>query len=156
MITLMLRKHDGAFVLDAAGDPASLRTGWTRWRGEIRTPGGVWLVAPTDRRRLGVVAHAEHGPAVRLHPNQSHVPGPGGPARWLIGRHHGELVRDQSRLHIQLPAWPGGPIRVDVTGAWTELGLVALTACFAVMTRRRHRTLTIIAIVGAIGHGPIA
>jgi len=44
------------------------------------------------------------------------------------------------------------PIRIEVTGLWTELDLVVLTACFAVMTRRRKRTFTIMAIIGATGH----
>jgi hypothetical protein len=100
-----------------------------------------------------VVARAEHGAAVRLDPNRSHVPGPGGVARWTPGRCGGELVRDGHRLAVRLPGRLGGPIRVDVTGDWAELELVALTACFALMSRRRQRTLIMMAVVSSAGHG---
>ncbi|MET7672091.1 hypothetical protein [Micromonospora luteifusca] len=156
MTALTVRKQDGAFVLDSgAGRRASLRTGWT-WRyGEIRTDAGLWTVAPTDRRRIGATAQTEHGVAVRLDPLRSHVPGPGGVARWVPGRCGGEVVRDGHRIAVRLPGRPGGPIRVDVTGDWAEVELVTLTACFALMSRRRRRTLTTMAIVGTVSHGPI-
>ncbi|MEH1164159.1 hypothetical protein V6V47_02085 [Micromonospora sp. CPCC 205539] len=148
MITSTVRKQDGVFVLDSAAGPrASLRTGWTRRCGEIRTAAGIWTVRPTDRRRIGFTAHAEHGVAVRLDPRRSHVPGPGGVARWAPGRCGGELVRDGQRLAVRLPGRSGGPIRVDVTGVWAEVELVTLTACFALLSRRRQRTLIMMAVV---------
>jgi hypothetical protein len=152
MTTWTVRKQDGAFVLDSgAGPHASLRTGWT-WRcGEIRTGAGLWTVEPTDRRRIGATAHAEHGVPVRLDPRRSHVPGPGGVARWAPGRCGGELVRDGNRLAVRLGGRLGGPIHVDVTGVWAEVELVALTACFALMSRRRRRTLIMMAVVGSSG-----
>ncbi|MEV1315054.1 hypothetical protein AB0J14_03080 [Micromonospora arborensis] len=156
MTALTVRKQDGAFVLDSgAGPRASLRTGWT-WRcGEVRVGAGLWTVAPTDRRRFGATAQTEHGVAVRLDPLRSHVPGPGGVARWVPGRWGGELVRDEHRLAVRLPGRPGGPIHVDVTGVWAELELVTLTACFALMSRRRRRMLINMAVVGTATHGPI-
>ena len=157
MTALTVRKQHGAFVLDSgAGPRASLRTtGWT-WRcGEIRTDAGLWTVEPTDRRRIGVTARAEHGAAVRLDPSRSHVPGPGGVTRWAPGRCGGELVRDGHLLAVRLPGRAGGPIRVDVTGEWAELDLVALTACFALLTRRRQRTLVMMAVISTAGRGPV-
>ncbi|MGC5311541.1 hypothetical protein [Micromonospora zamorensis] len=109
MTALTVRKQTGAFVLDSgAGPRASLRTtGWT-WRcGEIRTDAGLWTVEPTDRRRIGVTARAEHGAAVRLDPSRSHVPGPGGVTRWAPGRCGGELVRGGHRLAVRLPGHSG-------------------------------------------------
>ncbi|MGN9810061.1 hypothetical protein ACTMSW_11970 [Micromonospora sp. BQ11] len=157
MTMLTVRRHDGAFLLDGhGGAPARLRTGWT-WRcGEIHTGDATWTVTPTDRHRIGVAADGEHGRVVLLDPRGSRLPGPGGPARWSPGRHRGELSRDGNHLVVRLPAWPRGAVRVDVTGTWYALELVVLTACFAMMTRRRRRTLTIVAIVGATGHGPVA
>ncbi|RLP91311.1 hypothetical protein [Micromonospora sp. CV4] len=155
MTTLTVRKQDGAFVLDSAAGPrAWLRTGWT-WRcAEIRTGTGLWTVGPTDRRRIAVTARAEHGVAVRLDPRGSHVPGPGGMVRWAPGHRGGELVRDEHRLAVRLPGRPGGAIRVDVTGEWAEVELVALTACFALMSRRRQRTLIMMAVIGGAGGAP--
>ncbi|SCF04711.1 hypothetical protein GA0070607_4839 [Micromonospora coriariae] len=157
MTALTVRKQNGAFVLDSgAGPRASLRTtGWT-WRcGEIRTDAGLWTVAPTDRRRIGVTAQTEHGVAVRLDPRRSHVPGPGGVTRWAPGRGGGELVRDGNRLAVLLSRRAGGPIRVDVTGEWADVELVALTACFALMSRRRRRTMIMMMAISSAGRGPI-
>ncbi|WP_433125125.1 hypothetical protein ACQPWW_21825 [Micromonospora sp. CA-240977] len=156
MTALTVRKQDGAFVLDSgAGPRASLRTGWTLRCGEIRTGSGLWTVEPTDRRRIGVTARAEHGAAVRLDPRRSHVPGPGGVARWSPGRRGGELTRDGHRIAVRLSAGPRGPIHVDVTGEWAELDLVVLTACFALLTRRRRRTLLMMAVMGSASRGPM-
>ncbi|MEV4496228.1 hypothetical protein AB0J84_11045 [Micromonospora arborensis] len=154
MTTLTVRKQDGVFVLDSgAGRRASLRTGWS-WRcGEIRTGAGLWTVAPTDRRRIGATAQTEHGVAVRLDLLRSHVPGPGGVVRWMPGRWGGEVVRDEHRLAVRLPGRPGGTIHVDVTGVWAELELVTLTACFALMSRRRRRMLITMAAAGTGTHG---
>ncbi len=128
---------------------ATLRTGWTWRRAQIHIAERIWTVGPTDRHRIGVTAHAGDSPAVRLHPQQSHVPGPGGPARWRPGHRGGELTRDDGLIRLQIPALSRGPVRVDVKGDWPDLDLVVLTAFFALMTRRRHRTLVAAAIAAA-------
>jgi hypothetical protein len=121
-------------------------------RGAIRTAAGDYEVEVTDFHRLGVVAHAGQRLVVRLHPHDSQVPGAGGTPQWSLGRNSGVLARDVSRIVVSQSGWPGAAVRVEITGPWAELELVVLTACFAVMTRRRKRTLTIIAIVGATQH----
>jgi hypothetical protein len=146
-----VRRSHGSFVFGEG----RLTTGWTWRRGEIRVGDRVWTLGSTDRHRIGVTAYAGNGPAVRLHPQQSHVPGPGGPVQWRRSHRGGELSRDGRRIRLHVPAFSRGPVPVEVTGDWPELELVVLTAVFALMTRRRQRTLTIIAIVGATGHGPI-
>jgi hypothetical protein len=48
----------------------------------------------------------------------------------------------------------GAPLRVDVTGDWPDADLLVLTACFAVLTRRRRRLIMAIAIAtGGAGAG---
>jgi hypothetical protein len=154
--TLTVRRRRGGLVLEHPdGSRSWLRTGWTWRRGEVHTGTGVWRVEPTDRVRLGVTAQGTHGTAVRLHPRDSHVPGPGGPADWRPGRHHGELTRDGNRLGVYLPPPFRARIRVEITGGWPETDLVVLTACFAMATRRRRRALMAMAVAGAIGHGPV-
>jgi hypothetical protein len=149
-VNTTMRRRGGVYVLD--GHRASLRTGVSMRRGEIRTAAGNYDVGVSDFHRLGVVARAGKHPVVRLHPHGSQVPGPGGTPHWSLGRCGGVLTRDASRIRVHQAGWPGAPVRVEVTGAWAEPDLVVLTACFAVMTRRRKRALTIIAIVGATGH----
>ncbi|MEE6262660.1 hypothetical protein [Plantactinospora sonchi] len=148
--TLTVRKRRGAYVL--AGHPSALRTGVSMWRGEISTAAGSFEVTSTDRHRLGAVARVAGRPVVQLHPGESRVPGPGGPAHWSPGRCSGVLTRGANRIGVSQAGWPGAPVRVEVTGTWAELDLVVLSACFAVLSRRRRRTFTIMAIVGAIGH----
>lgn len=148
---MTVRKHAGAYVLD--GRSATLRTRVSMRHGEIRTGAGTYAVDPTDFHRFGVVARAGQRPVVRLHPQSSQVPGSGGTPHWQLGRCSGVLTRDAGRIAVRQSGWPGAPVRVEVSGSWVELDLVVLTACFAVMTRRRQRTFTIMAIVGAIGHG---
>ncbi|WP_020577546.1 hypothetical protein [Actinopolymorpha alba] len=151
MTTLFVQRKRGAFAFGTA----TLQTGWTWRRGEIGIGDRVWTLEPTDRHRIGVTAYAGSHPAVRLHPRQSHVPGPGEPVRWRPGHRAGELTRDGRRIRLRIPAFSRGPVRVDVSGDWPALDLVVLTAVFALMARRRQRTLTIAAIVGATGHGPV-
>jgi hypothetical protein len=152
--SLTLRKRRGAYVLE--GRPVSLRTGVSMRRGTIRTADGDYDVAVTDFHRLGVVVRTGERPVVRLHPQGSQLPGPGGTHHWSLGRSGGVLTRDSSRIVVSQSGWPGAAVRVEVTGPWAELDLVVLTACFAVMTRRRKRTLTIIAIIGATQHAGVS
>jgi hypothetical protein len=151
MTALVVRRSGGAFVLGEA----TLRTRWTWRRGQIRVGEQTWTVEPTDHRRIGVAAHAANGVAVRLHPQGSRVPGPGGEARWRPGRRVGELSRDDRRIRVRIPRFSRGSVEVDVTGHWPHLELVVLTATFALMTQRRRRTLIAMAVAGATGHGPV-
>ncbi|GIF46363.1 hypothetical protein DFJ67_4980 [Asanoa ferruginea] len=147
--SLSLRKRRGAWVLD--GSHSALRTGVSMRRGEISTDWGRWQVDITDFHRTGVVARAGERPVVRLHPNGTQVPGPGEPAQWRLSRHSGELIRGQSRIVVHPAGYFTSRLQVEVTGPWANLDLVALTACFAILTRRRKRTFTIMAIAGATG-----
>jgi hypothetical protein len=54
-----------------------------------------------------------------------------------------------SRPPVSVTLWP---VRIEVTGAWTELEVVALTA---LMTRRHRRMVLMIAVVGTTGDGPV-
>lgn len=150
---LTLHKHRGAYAFE--GSPASLRTGVSMRCAALRIADRGYDVDVTDCHRLGVVTRAGQRPVAWLHPHGSQVPGPGETPHWRLGRSGGVLTRGSCRIAVRQAGWPGAPVRVEITGVWAELDLVVLTACFALMTRRRKRTLTIMAIVGAIGHaGP--
>jgi hypothetical protein len=155
MTILILRRRRRAWSLQGTDRTAGLRTRHGMYHGDIQVDDRSWSVEVTDRRRVGAVARVGNRPVVRLHPHQAHVPGPDGPVRWAPHWHHGTLTRDAARIHVQLPAWPGGRVRIEVTGAWAELELVALTAAFALLTRRHRRMVLMMAVVGATGHGAI-
>jgi hypothetical protein len=70
MTELFVRRGRGSFTFGAA----TLRTRWTWRRAQIHIGERVWTVERTDRHRIGVTASAGNSPAVRLHPQQSHVP----------------------------------------------------------------------------------
>ncbi|NUR70927.1 MAG: hypothetical protein HOU81_08905 [Hamadaea sp.] len=134
---------------------ATLQTSWSWRRAVIRLGDREWTIHPTDRRRIGVEAYAGSGPAVRLHPQRSHVPGPGGPVRWQRGHRGARLERDGRSIDVQIPPLARRPMRVEVTGDWPDLELVVLSMVYALMTKRRRRTIMIVAIIGATGHGPV-
>ncbi|GIG88655.1 hypothetical protein [Plantactinospora endophytica] len=151
MTALRLRRKAGAYHLE--GYSATLRTGGSMRRGEIRTGAGGFQLDVTDARRCGVVARIGGRPVLRLHPDGCQLPGPGGPARWSPSRGGGVLVREGGRIEVHQAGRPGAPVRVEVTGSWPELELVALAACFATLSRRRRRILLTVAILGATGNG---
>jgi hypothetical protein len=133
---------------------ATLSTRGSMRRGTLHTAAGDFAVEPTDRRRCGVTARVEGRPVVVLRPDGCRLPGPGGVARWSLGRHSATLTRGADRIEVRA-GWPGRPLRVEVTGEWPEPELVVLTACFAVLTSRRRRLITAMAIAAASGaHGP--
>jgi hypothetical protein len=155
MTELILHRRRRAWYLEGSDRTAVLHTRHGMNHGEIQVDGQSFTIEVTDRRRIGVVARAGDRPVVRLHPSQTHTPGPGGPVHWAPHWHYGSLTRDAAHMHIQLSAWPRGRVRIEVTGAWTELELVALSAAFALLTRRHRRMVLMMAVVGATGHGPI-
>jgi hypothetical protein len=136
----------GAAVLETRG---SMR------RGRVHTATGEFDLETTDRRRLGVVARVGGRPVVVLDPAGARVPGagPGPSATWTLGRHCATLTRGADRVDVRAE-WPGWALRVEVDSTWDEPDLVVLTACFAVLSRRRQRLITAIAIASARpGHG---
>ena len=153
--TLVLRRQRRAWRLEGTDREAWLRTWHGMYHGELRVDAQSWSIGVTDRRRIGVVARVGDRPVVRLHPREAHVPGPGGRVRWAPHWHHGSLTRDTARIHVQLSPWPRGRVRIEVTGGWADLELVALTAAFALLTSRHRRMVMMMAVAGAIGHGPV-
>ena len=155
MTTLTLRRQRRAWFLEGSNRAARLRAWHGLYHGEVQVDTRSWSVEVTDRRRIGAVARAGDRPVVRLHPRQARVPGPGGPVRWAPRWHHGSLARDAARIDVRLSPWPRGRVRIEVTGAWAELELVALTAAFALLSRRHRRMVLMMAVAGATGHGPV-
>ncbi|MEU7872373.1 hypothetical protein [Dactylosporangium sp. NPDC049140] len=150
MTAHLVRRAHGRWTF---GD-ATLHTRGSMRRGTLRTAAGDFDVEATDRRRLGVAARIDGRPVVALRPDGARVPGAGGAVRWSLGRHSATLTRGEARVHVQ-SGWRGARLRVEVTGDWAEADLVVLTACFAVLTRRRQRLITAMAIAMASGaRGP--
>ncbi|MEV6926559.1 hypothetical protein AB0M46_18945 [Dactylosporangium sp. NPDC051485] len=131
---------------------ATLRARGTMRRALLHTDAGDFELAPADRRRLGVVARTGDRPVVALQMSGARVPGPGPQARWSMGRHTATLTRGTDRIEVRC-GWRGTRLRVEVTGDWAEPELVVLTACFAVLSRRRQRMLTAMAIAAATSPG---
>lgn len=153
--TLSLSKRHGTLILDGPGGAATLRTGWGMRRGTITTPAGSWSVELNDFCRSGVTARQGGIVAVLLSPAGVQLPDGGAPAHWSIRRnlrgYRATLSRGPDRISVVQSGLPGARPRIAVVGGWGEL--VVLTACFAVMSRRRGDNLRTLAVVGAIGHG---
>jgi hypothetical protein len=132
---------------------ASLRVGWAARRGEITIEQDSW---PVRRHARGQVRAGEGDePLVRLSRAASVVPGPEPDASWVITRnlraYHGTLTRGSETIVIRLPALSGRRFAIDLTGDWERRDLVVLTACFALLARRRRDIAIMIAISSSHG-----
>jgi hypothetical protein len=132
---------------------ASLRVGWPVRRGEISIEQDSW---PLRRHVWGQVTAGEcDEPLVRLTRAASVVPGPEPDARWVITRnlraYHGTLTRGSETIAIHLPALSGRRFAIEITGEWERRDLVVLTACFALLARRRRDTAIMIAVSSSHG-----
>jgi hypothetical protein len=132
---------------------ASLRVGWPVRRGEISIEQDSW---PVRRHVWGQVTAGEgDGPLVRLSRAASVVPGPEADARWEITRtlraYQGTLTRGSETIVIHLPALSGRRFAIELTGGWERRELVVLTACFALLARRRRDIAIMMAISSSHG-----
>jgi hypothetical protein len=77
------------------------------------------------------------------------VPGPEQDASWVITRnlraYKGTLTRGGDTIVIVLPALSGG-LAIELTGDWERRDLVVLTACFALLARRRRDIAIMMAV----------
>lgn len=131
---------------------AFLRVGWTVRRAEIRTGDGSWRVRRRGWRQVS--AGDRDRPLVRLDPVAALVPGAELGVGWLITwnrrAYQGALTRNGETMRLRMPALSGRRFDVEVTGDWEQRDLVVLTACFALLARRR-RDISIMVAVGSHG-----
>lgn len=132
---------------------ASLRVGWPIRRGQISVDDDTTLV----RRHVWgqVIAGEGDEPLVRLSRAASAVPGPEPDARWVITRnlrtYQGTLTRGRETIVIRLPALSECRFAIELTGDWERRDLVVLTACFALLARRRRDIAIMIAVSSSHG-----
>jgi hypothetical protein len=132
---------------------ASLRVGWLVRRGEISTEHDT---TPVRRHISGhVIAGDDDQPLVRLSRAVSIVPGPEREASWVITRnlraYTGTLTQGGEAIVIRLPALSGRRLAVELTGDWERRELVVLTACFALLARRRRDIAIMMAVNSSHG-----
>ena len=132
---------------------ASLRVGWAVRRGEISDEHDTMSVR---RSRWGQVSAGEGDqPLVRLLRATSVVPGPDPDASWAITRdrraYTGTLTRGDEKMVISLPALSGRRLSIELAGDWHRRDLVVLTACFALLARRRRDIAIMIAVSSSHG-----
>jgi hypothetical protein len=132
---------------------ASLRVGWPVRRGEISIAHDTISV----RRRLGGQVRAGDGDQslVRLARTASVVPGPEPDASWAISRNRGgytgTLIRGGATMAIRLSGLSARRFAVELTGDWERRDLVLLTACFALLARRRRDLALMMAVSSSHG-----
>lgn len=129
---------------------ASLRVGWLLRRGEISIDDDTTSV----RRHVGGKVTAGEGdrPLVRLSRTRSLIPGYESEASWVISRnlraYQGTLTQGEHTMVTCLPTRSGHRFAIHLTGDWERRELVVLTACFALLARRR-RDITIMMAVSS-------
>jgi hypothetical protein len=132
---------------------ASLRVGWPVRPGEISIEHDTTSV----RRHIGgqVIAGEGDQPLVRLSRAASVVPGPELDARWVITRnlrtYTGTLTRGGETMVITMPALSGRRLAIELTGDWERRDLLVLTACFALLARRRRDIAIMMAVSSSHG-----
>lgn len=140
---------------DAAGRTrGELRLGRGCRAGTGQTGEGSWQVNSGGRRCARITA----GDDLRLEPSSALLPG-GAQARWEVGQsfraYHATLRGSPGTLTVRLPKRMRGAAEIEATGEWPHRDLLALTAAFALISRRqRDRTIMLIAAVVS-SHGPV-
>jgi len=157
MTTLTVTREGarGKYLLrdDHRNERASLQVGWPVRRGELRTDAGTWTVRRHGWRRVTV--GDDDRPIVRLDHDAAMMPGLPDGGRWGITRtgrtYQGTLTHGSQAMLLRLNAASGRRCAVEVTGDWQQRDLVVLTACFAVLARRRRDITIVIAARGSHG-----
>jgi hypothetical protein len=94
-------------------------------------------------------------PLVRLSRAASVVPGPELDASWVITRnlraYKATLTRGGETMVIRLPALSGRRLAIELAGDWERRDLVVLTACFALLARRRRDIAIMMAVSSSHG-----
>ncbi|MFD7863031.1 hypothetical protein [Streptomyces sp. NPDC057682] len=154
---LRLRKKGGAFVVDGLGKPTgTLKFDRGMRTGTVTVGGRALPIAATGRRRTRVTAA---DPAILcLDGGGAFVPGGGAPVEWRMsppgkGPYRATLVRGSDTIDFSLAKSDGKSVRIDVTGTWDDLELLALAGSFALLSRRRGDTYLKMAFVAVISGG---
>lgn len=155
--TMTLTKRDGALYLEGSDGTASLEPGTTMRRGKIVLDGKTLPIEVNNPLRTGITVGGDQ-PVLRLDPQDGFVPGSSAPTQWQVsrekGRYSGTLTRGGDRIDLSVQRFHGKSVEVSVTGDWEQLELVALSACFALLARRRGDALRGAAVASAsAGHG---
>lgn len=135
------REARGTYVLtDQQGRKlAVLRAPTNVGEGDIQTEHGTTVVRRYGWRR--VIASNGNDPLVVLDRDGTLLPGTGTGARWTIRRrwktYEGSLSRPGASITLRLTPLTGRRCDVNVNGDWEQRDLVVLTACFALLARRR-------------------
>lgn len=125
--------------------------------GEATTDTGTFPLQSWGRRRSQIRLGAEQDPVVRIDGSDVLLSGPSG-AQWQISRNRrefrGVLTAPGREIQVTIPA--NGPVAgmVEISGEWPEQSLLSLTACFALLARRRADNFMTAVAVGAATGGP--
>ncbi|MFG2676344.1 hypothetical protein ACPXCP_34725 [Streptomyces sp. DT20] len=155
--SLSLHKQGGTFVIDGLGSPtAALEFDRGMRTGTVTSGGRALPIAATGRLRTRVTAGE---PAILcLDGPEAFVPGGGAPVEWRTskphrGRYHATLVRGSDLIDFSLAKSDGKSVRIEVSGSWDQLELIALAGSFALLSRRRGDTYLKVAFVSVISGG---
>ena len=125
---------------------AVLRAPTNVGQGDIQTEHATTAVGRYGWRR--VIASNGNDPLVVLDRDGTLLPGTGTSARWTIRRrwktYEGTLSRPDASITLQLTPLTGRRCDVNVDGHWEQRDLIVLTACFALLARRRRDQIIMI------------
>lgn len=142
-VLVIARARPGEFRLsDAAGvDRASMTVFGIAAGAEIRTGSGLLTAARQGWRTVTATYQGDPSRSIRLDPRNSRLPGDTAMPAWQIHRrwryYEGTLHSFGKSMTLRLAPFSGRRCAVDIDGDWADAEAVALTACYALLVRRK-------------------
>ena len=140
---VVARARSGEFRLSDAGgaDRASMTVFGIATGAEIRTGSGSLTAARDGWRTVNAAYQGDPGRWIRLDPRDSRLPGDTVVPEWEIHRrwryYEGTLHSLRRSMTLRLAPFSGRRCTVDIDGDWNDVEAVALTACYALLVRRK-------------------
>ena len=141
---VIARARSGEFRLsDASGvQRASMTVFGVAAGAEIRTASGFLTASRQGWRTVIATYQGDHSRSIRLDRRSARLPGDTGIQTWQIHRrwryYEGTLHSLAKSMTLRLAPFSGRLCTVDIDGDWSDVEAVSLTACYALLVRRKR------------------
>jgi hypothetical protein len=140
---VIARARSGEFRLsDASGvERASMTVFGIAAGAEIRTASGFLTASRQGWRTVIATYQGGHSGSIRLDRRSARLPGDTAIQTWQIHRrwryYEGTLQGPAKTMTLRLAPFSGRLCTVDIDGDWNDAEAVSLTACYALLVRRK-------------------
>lgn len=140
---VITRARPGEFWLNDAGgvQRASMTVFGITAGAEIRTASGPLTASRQGWRTVIATYQGDRSRSIRLDRRSARLPGDTGIQTWQIHRrwryYEGTLQGPAKSMTLRLAPFSGRLCTVDIDGDWNDVEAVSLTACYALLVRRK-------------------